>query len=149
MNISHNAEQPPIDPLRRIIAGFYDWLLILALCMVGSIPVVAYIGEPVPTGNFLYQIALLVISVSYFCYCWTHGGQTPGMKTWYLKVESTDGGALSTKQCLQRFVGATVSVGLLGAGFWWAWTNPARTTWHDQWSNTRLKRTAKRTGKAT
>ena len=149
MKISHNADQTSIGPLRRIIAGVYDWLLILALCMVGSIPVVAVIGEPVPTGNLFYQIALMLISTSYFCYCWTHGGQTPGMKTWYLKVESADGGAVSTRQCLQRLAAATVSFGLLGAGFWWAWTNPEGLTWHDQWSNTRVKRTAKRTRKKT
>jgi len=126
------------------MAGLYDWLLILALCMVGSIPLVALIGKPVPTGNLLYQVALILIGISYFCYCWTNSGQTPGMKTWYLKVESADGSTPSGKQCLQRLAAAAVSFGLLGAGFWWAWTNPERLTWHDQWSNTRLKRTAQR-----
>ncbi len=149
MNVSHNAKLAPIGPFRRLMSGLYDWLLVLALAMVGSIPVVMYYGEPVPTGNIAYQLALLGISISYFVYCWTHSGQTPGMKTWYIKLESVDGVAPTPRQCLIRFFGGLISFAALGLGFWWAWGNTERLTWHDNWSDTRLKRMPKRVRKKT
>ncbi len=142
MTTSHNTATT--GPLRRLFSGCYDWLLIVALCMVASLPVVAWYGEPIPAGNPFYQLSLVLISITYFTYCWRRSGQTPGMKTWYLKLESVDGSAPSLKQCMQRLLAAGVSTACLGVGFWWAWTNPERLTWHDQWSNTRLKRMPKR-----
>jgi uncharacterized RDD family membrane protein YckC len=144
MSVLDNQDSLAVGPLRRLMAGMYDWLLILALAIIGSLPVVFFYGESVPTGNPAYQAALLALSIVYLTYCWTRSGQTPGMKTWNIRITTKAGGRINAKQCLLHFTAAFISFATMGMGFWWAWTNRERSTWHDLWSETRLQRTPKR-----
>jgi len=122
------------------MAGMYDWLLVIALIMMASLPIVMLNDGPVPTGHPAYQLMLLVIAVGFFFYCWMRTGQTPGMKTWHIRLVTTDNSELSYRHCAIRYAAAVVSIAAGGLGYWWAWSNPERLTWHDLWSNTRLER---------
>lgn len=144
MGILNNPDSSSVGPLRRLMAGMYDWLLILAMAIIGSMPIVFFYGESVPTGNLMYQLALLALSIGYFTYCWTRSGQTLGMRTWNIRIMTKAGGRINTKQCLLHFAAAFISLATMGIGFWWAWTNHERSTWHDLWSETRLQHTPKR-----
>jgi len=142
----HN-DLPPVSPLRRLGSCCYDWLVIIALLIVCWIPVVMFTEtvmqiERIP-GPVISLYALLV-SFAYFAYFWRGNGQTVGMKTWYLKLTSDDGKAVSLKQCMLRYIGAAMAFLPAGLGFWWGYTNDARRCWHDDWSGSSLQRQPKR-----
>jgi uncharacterized RDD family membrane protein YckC len=41
---------------------------------------------------------------AYFIWFWTRGGQTLAMKTWHVRLQSAQGGAVSLRQALSRFM---------------------------------------------
>jgi uncharacterized RDD family membrane protein YckC len=47
------------------------------------------------------------------------------------------------KALLLRYGIGTLSLVLAGAGFWWAWFDRERLTWHDRASGTRMVREPK------
>ena len=75
---------------------------------------------------------------------WRRGGQTLGMRPWRLRVVSVQGDAASTRALVRRYAVGTLSLLLAGAGFWWAWIDRDRLTWHDRASGTRMLRDPKR-----
>ncbi len=81
------------------------------------------------------------------CYAvlsWQRGGQTLGMRPWRLRVVTAGGGCPDLKSLLRRYLVGSVSLLLAGAGFWWAWVDRERLTWHDRASGTRVVRVAKK-----
>jgi uncharacterized RDD family membrane protein YckC len=44
---------------------------------------------------------------------------------------------------LLRYCAGTLSLVFAGIGFWWAWFDRERLTWHDRISRTRMVRIAK------
>jgi uncharacterized RDD family membrane protein YckC len=130
--------------VRRLCALFYDVVVLLALCIVATVPFLALTGGDAVTGldtprlEPLYQLAMLTVIAAYSVYSWTHGGQTIGMRAWRLRVERDDGGPLDTRRALLRFAAATVSSLAVGLGFVWASFDPQRRTWHDRWTRTRM-----------
>lgn len=127
--------------LRRVMAFFYDSLLWLAILMVASFPVVAAIGGPPGSGpaRWAFQLYLLAISFLFFGWFWTHGGQTPGMKTWHLRVSSDpEGNPLSWVQALKRFLAAGLTLLTVGLGLFMALGSARRLALHDRLSGTRL-----------
>jgi len=97
----------------------------------------------------------------YFCWFWTHGGQTVAMKAWHIKLVGPRGEAISQTRALARFVlawlwftpalltahlaglksgGALFGIILAGvlAYAWLARLHPQRQFWHDVVCSTRL-----------
>ncbi|NND54092.1 MAG: RDD family protein [Gammaproteobacteria bacterium] len=138
---------PPAGLGKRLLAALYDWLLVLAVMMVVSIPVVALRGDAIATGNALYQAALMLIAGVFFCGFWVRGGQTLGMRAWRLRLISDHGaaGEVSVPAAARRYLSAWLSVMLLGLGFVWSLFDPQRRAWHDRWSGTRIVVLPKRT----
>ncbi len=132
----HNAV--PAGLLRRLLAGLYDWLLVLALMMVVSVPVVALLDDAIPSGNAFYQGAMVTVAGVFFVYFWARGGQTLGMRAWRLRLVNAAGTAPTTTEALWRFCCAWIAFLPLGAGFWWSLVDRDKLTWHDRWSQTRL-----------
>lgn len=103
---------------------------------------------------------LLLVLILYFCWFWTHGGQTLAMQTWKIRVVKRDGGPLEMKRAIGRFMLAWLWVlpGLvlawaIGASNWmlvlipaanimiWAMTiylDPDRQFLHDRIAGTRI-----------
>lgn len=129
----------PVTLGRRLAAIAYDSLLVLAVWMLGAALVVVPIGEPIASGNLLFQTYLLVLAMVYYGGCWVLGGQTVGMRAWTIRVESIDG-PLTVQQVLVRLTIALVSLVALGAGFAWSLVRSDRATWHDLASGTRIVR---------
>ena len=65
------------------------------------------------------------------------------MRPWRLRVVAADGGRPTRKALLLRYAVGNVSLLLAGLGFWWAWVDRDRLTWHDRLSQTRIVREAK------
>lgn len=65
------------------------------------------------TLRFWRQLYLFLVIGIYFTHFWRHGGQTLPMKTWHIKIVSTDLNTPTLKQAWLRYVGA------------WMWIVPA------------------------
>lgn len=124
---------------RRLAAALYDWLILGGLLVFSSFILIALRGgEAMPPGDLLFQAFLLVQVAAFFAGFWWYGGQTPGLRTWRLRVVRADGGPLSPREAVLRFVLAILSVALLGFGFWWVLVDGEGRSWHDRLSGTRL-----------
>jgi uncharacterized RDD family membrane protein YckC len=134
----------PAGLWRRLFALAYDAILLFALCAIVTLLFLPLTGgsaltaAQTPRLEYLYRVALLAVVAGYTCYCWTHGGQTIGMLAWRLRVEREDGTALDWRLALLRLGAACVSLAAAGLGFVWLLFDPARRTWHDRWTHTRM-----------
>lgn len=121
--------------LRRLLAIMYDLFLLLAILFIAtSIANALNQGEPISPDDPYYTvfvIYLLAISFFYYGWFWIHGGQTLGMKTWRMKLQSTLSAHISWKQAAIRFFTAQLSWLCAGAGFFWSLFNRQKRTWHD------------------
>ena len=132
----HN--QPTAGFLRRLMSGLYDWLLVLGVMMVLSVPLVAIIDDAVDPGNIYYRLALLLIAAAFFVHFWSHGGQTLGMKAWRLKLINENAATPDTATAARRFVYACIALAPAGLGFVWMLIDPDKLSWHDRMSRTRI-----------
>lgn len=124
--------------LRRLMSNLYDWLLVLAIMMVVSVPVVAVIDDAIAPGNAFYRLTLALVAAAFFIFFWSHGGQTLGMKAWRLKLVNRDGTAANTKAAAQRFIFACLALLPAGLGFVWLIWDRDKLSWQDRLSKTRV-----------
>lgn len=132
----------------RMLALFYDaWPAAGLWFGVGAIALLVHRNQPVASdtlAGWLELAALWSITGAYAVLSWRGGGQTLGMRPWRLRVVAADGGQASWRALAIRYAVGTLSVLLAGAGFWWAWLDRGRLTWHDRASHTRLLREPKK-----
>jgi uncharacterized RDD family membrane protein YckC len=83
----------------------------------------------VAVGAFLYV-------AGYYTLFWTLNGQTPGKVLLGVRVVTLEGGQLSFKRSLVRFVGYILSALPLYAGFVWILIDNRRQGWHDKLAST-------------
>jgi len=135
-NELHNL--PNAGFMRRLLALLYDWLLIIALMMVLSVPLVAPSNEAIAVGNPWYRAGLIALTASFFAGFWCYRGQTLGMRAWRLKVVDHQGNELSPATAMLRFTAACFSTAAFGMGFIWILFDPDKLSWHDRLSRTRI-----------
>ena len=134
-----NQPFPTSGLLRRLAAGLYDGLLVIALLVIPTLLAMALRGgEPIPPGNLLFQALLLLTAGAFFTWFWSHGGQTLGMRAWRLRVEQQSGAPLSLGIALLRFVISLVSVAAFGLGLLWILFDADKLAWHDRATGTRV-----------
>ena len=150
--------------LRRIATLPYEGLLLLALLLIASFPFAGLKGAlQSGTPHWAFQVYLFCVTASYFVWLWHHGGQTLPMKTWLIRVVSSDGKPLSVARAFARFICSLffygpACIGLVLLCFpsrispaitvWaflpmmatilWARFDPDRQFLHDRIANTRL-----------
>jgi uncharacterized RDD family membrane protein YckC len=124
--------------LRRLMASIYDWLLVIAVMMLLSVPAVALLDNAIQPGNNLYRSGLLVIAIVFFTAFWAHGGQTLGMKAWRLRLIQVNGSPVSYQRALLRFICACISALPAGLGFLWMLWDRDQLSWHDRWTGTTI-----------
>ena len=135
---------------REIITSelVYSWMVAIAVPFV--LIDVAISGnvrhniEPFSPMWWLLWACCWVVAGLYATFSWLRGGQTLGMRPWRLKVTALDGGAPSLATLWRRYALATLSTLAGGLGFWWAWLDRDRLTFHDRYSGTRMVRLPKR-----
>ena len=135
-----NISQYPSCSLgRRFAAIFYDSLLLFAVIFMAAwILLIAFGEEVAASRNPLIYFYYISVSVLFFGWFWTHGGQTLGMKVWRVKLVTELGEAISWSQVAIRFGVALISWGCVGAGFVWALFDDKNRGWHDIASKSRL-----------
>lgn len=132
--------QPDKPRIGRLLACLlYESLVIFSLLLVGFwIPqsLILATGLKLPGNVLLLHIVLLLLL--YFLWFWLNGGQTLAMKTWKLRLISTEGSYLRPGQALVRYLAAWGSLLLFGVGFLWAFFDPQRRFLHDRVAGTRI-----------
>ena len=124
----------------------YDLFPLFGLWIVaGVLWVLAFHGvydprRPQPALRALLSAWLLVVAGAYFVVSWTRVGATIGMRAWKLRLVRDDGARISPRIATLRFALAIVSLAVFGCGFWYAWFDAGRRTWHDRVCGTRLTR---------
>jgi len=115
-----------ISLLRRFVAIFYDTLLLFSILFFA-----AGLVQPITNGkvSILYQLYLFLVCFLYFAMSWKRGGQTVGMKSWRIKLQSTTENAVTWQQVTIRFFMAIIS---------WFTVIGFILTWHDSVSKTQL-----------
>jgi len=125
--------------LRRLMAIIYDLFLLMALLfIVTAIAMLFNHGNAIEPGQPLYPFyvaCLVMISFCFYGWCWTHGGQTLGMKTWKMKLQQENEQPVTWTLALIRFITAVISWSAAGLGFFWSLFHPNKRTWHDIASN--------------
>ena len=152
---------PPEPAPRRALVGwrllslFYDLWPMAALWMLVAVPFTlgyTFLGAhaareniaPFSALQWLLWLACWLVTGAYATASWRRGGQTLGMRPWRLQVVDLAGNVPGTRALWRRYAVASVSLLLAGMGFWWAWIDRDRLTWHDRASATRLLRRPKR-----
>lgn len=147
MNETTTNEPRYAGLFRRLFAIFYDcFLLIAILFIVSAIATAVNSGKAVEPGDDLYPVFVLLIfglSYLYFAWFWTHGGQSLGMKTWRIQLQTDEPGKtgnsrIGWKMATIRFFSAIISWCVLGLGFLWALFDRKNRCWHDLSSKTLL-----------
>jgi Predicted membrane protein/domain len=124
---------------RRLCAMFYDLLLLLSVFFFGTLVMIRFNGgTAIDHNNLPYDAYLLALSYLYFTWQWTHGGQTPGMRIWRLRLTQPGSNTVTWENASLRFLLALFSVPSLGLGFLWALFDAKQRTLHDRYSNTLL-----------
>jgi len=136
--------------VRRFGAMFYDTLVVIAVLMVVTALLMIPLGgeaisaEHVGVFEYAYQGLLVLVIAGFFGLFWTRRGQTLGMMAWRLKLERVDGRPVGWRDALLRLAAATVSLGVLGLGYFWIWIDRDGLAWHDRWTRTRVRVLPKR-----
>lgn len=139
----------------RLLALLYDLWPVLALWMLLSLGFTlgyTFLGHHDPHRNIapfsVLQLLLWglswAVAGAYAVLSWRRGGQTLGMRPWRIKLVAADGGVPGLRALWLRYAVGTLSLLAGGLGFWWAWWDRERLTWHDRASGTRLLRLPKR-----
>ncbi len=116
----------------------YDAILLLGILAVALLLPHVLIGHwlhRVATPSLLWAHLFLVLLV-YFCWFWTHGGQTLAMKTWRIRIVEREGRPLQPLRALLRFLLCWPSICLFGVGLLWALIDQDRQFLHDRLAGT-------------
>lgn len=143
------ATLPSAGLLRRLAAIAYDAILLAGLLVLASAVVTIPLGlalgpeqaQPLFASRWFrwsFFAYCVLVAVSFHVWFWTHGGQTLGMRAWRLRVVRVDGGSLTARDAVARWLAALVSWLPLGLGFLWSLVDPCRLAWHDRLSGSRL-----------
>ena len=124
---------------RRLASMLYESLVVFAVLLIGFLlPQILLSAYGLGTSNRLLWLHVLALLALYFVWFWLHGGQTLPMKTWKLRLASTDGSALRPLQAILRYLAAWPSVLFFGIGIVWALVDKDRQFLHDRIAGTRI-----------
>ena len=136
-------EYVPAGLIRRLVAMFYDALLLLSVLFVATALALLVARGELDYHNPFFRTYLFLVWFFFFAWFWTHGGQTLGMQAWKLRLQRKDGGPVSLWQALLRFLVAFPSLLLFGLGMLWMLVDRDRMTWHDRFSESVVVRLPK------
>ena len=148
--------------MRRLASLTYDSMLVFAVLMAATALLLPITGGEAVDGlgpaTFLYQAYLLLVVFGFFAMCWTHGGQTLGMRAWRVRLVQADGSPVQLREAAMRYaaalltwiplalillwahrndLGALAAVPVIGV-FAWSLGSRERLAWHDRLAGTRL-----------
>lgn len=124
---------------RRLACMLYDGLLLFAVGF-GATWVYFFASSGLGAeghSRTLLQIFLVAVFAAYFLWCWLRGGQTLAMKTWRIRLISSQHERLPPRTALLRFAIAVFAVPT-GIALFWALFDRDQQFLHDRLAGTRL-----------
>jgi uncharacterized RDD family membrane protein YckC len=141
--MTDTRDEQPLEPaglLRRLMAMFYDSLLLLSVLLLGTALAMLVTGGTLDYRNPFFRAFLFGLCFLFYAWFWMHGGQTLGMRTWKIRIQRLDGGPVTLRQALLRFLCAIPCWLLLGLGYLWMLVDRDRMAVHDRLSKTVIVR---------
>ncbi len=96
---------------RRVAAGFYDALLLIAIFFIAALPL-PLIESSVRDSwwiQLIVQCLLVTLGFYFFGWFWTRNSQTLGMRAWRLVIQQNDGNRVTWRSAVIRFSVALLS----------------------------------------
>jgi len=133
----------PAGLLVRLVAMFYDALLLLSALMIATAIALFVTKGASLAHNPFFRTTLFLICFSFYAWFWLHGGQTLGMRAWKLRLQNKDGRPITIWQALLRFLVAIPSLAFAGLGFLWMLIDKDKMTLYDRFSESVIVRLPK------
>lgn len=132
----------PATVRRRLASMLYEAFLLAGVLAVAFVLPQLLLGMARQTAahGLMLWLHVFAVLLVYFLWFWRHGGQTLAMKTWKIRLVSSDGAPPASRQLLLRYVLAWPSLLLCGLGVIWALFDRDRQFLHDRLAGTRLIR---------
>ena len=117
----------------------YESLLVFGVAFFAGLIFYALTGGGMsPRMRHGFQAYLFLVIGMYFVWFWRHGGHTLAMKTWKLRVVSSDGSGIGLGRAMARYAYAWLSLGLGGIGVVYALFDRERQFLHDRLAGTKI-----------
>lgn len=126
---------PTASLFKQLLSMMYDAFLVIALLFLATAILLPFTGGEAINGIY-YNLYLIIVVFVFFTWFWSKSGQTLGMKVWKIKLIDEFGFNPSWQICVLRLMFATLSLLLLGIGYWWKLFSGQ--TLHGKLSQTRL-----------
>ena len=137
---SFKKEYKPASFLRRILALFYDTLLLTGIILGYLLLVTIMFGdtfESISERIFL-QFSYLILGVIFFTYFWkVNKGQTLGMQVWKIRIIGEENKELSTKNLIYRSLLGLVFNLAFGSNYLFIFFNKDKKSINDLLSKTK------------
>ena len=138
----NQAYTRPAGLVRRLGAMMYDFLIIVAIWMLLGFARLPFVPDGVDHMNDsagpAFQSILFLVTFGFFTFFWRRTGQTLGMQAWRIRIQNSDGRAISMTQALMRFLSGAFSLACLGLGHFWMLFTPGKNTWPDRFSESEV-----------
>jgi uncharacterized RDD family membrane protein YckC len=129
----------PASLFRRLASIVYDIFILFALLLFStSIALLLNQGHSLGKNNLLFTLYLISMIGFFYCWFWTHGGQTLGMQAWKIKVVDQNLHPITWRMAIKRFIFAVPSVSFFGLGYITSFFNHNKLSVHDWASKTRV-----------
>ncbi len=135
-NDETQSEKQPAGLFIRLAAIAYDGLLLIAVLFLATWVFLQFANAE--ENRLIFQIYLLTVCFLYFAWHWLHGGQTLGMKTWRLQLQSVTGQKITWQQTIIRFIVSLLSWMVAGVGFLRLVVDKEKRSWQDEASKTQI-----------
>jgi uncharacterized RDD family membrane protein YckC len=124
---------------RRLICLVYESLLLAGVTFFAGLLFLGATGAS-PSGwmRHAFQVYLFLVIGLYFVGSWRRSGQTLPMKTWKLRLVGADGGRITLRQAMVRYVCAWPCLLLGGIGILYAPFDRQRQFLHDRLAGTSI-----------
>ncbi len=129
----------------RASAFIIDSLLVMGITSIFLLlPLLIGAGNIFSFDEFLriillpFYLLFIIFHLLYYTYFLTITGQTPGKAVFNLNVIGKGGLKLDWHEALLRAIGYILSSIPLGIGFFWAFFDKNRETWHDKLAGSRV-----------
>lgn len=96
---------PSTGLFKRLLVVIYDGFLLAGTLLFSAFILVLLGVHPEHSwSRMINLIALSLVSLFFYGWVWTHGGQSLGMKAWRVKLVNAEGGAVTWNLALLRFI---------------------------------------------
>ena len=141
--MNSSSTKTPAGFLRRLLALFYDGILIIGIYMSFIILITYLNGKALESDleKIFLQLSFVIITLGFFCYFWkVNSGQTLGMQVWKIRLISEDGANIKIKTMILRSFYSIFFTILLFSNFVYMFFNKEKKTLGDKLSKTEIIR---------